>query len=290
MAKGYKNYFEGWYMKHTVGENVFAFIISYHEVEGKEPYGCIQFINNDSSYMKEVHMDSCKWDTRAFEIIIEDSCFSIKGIKANIDFDDVRVRCNIKYGKKTPLDSHIMGPFQYLPKMECNHDVLSLSHDIDGFLEVDGIYTPIRQGVGYMEKDQGCSFPSKYGWTQTNFHAQSTGSIMMAAASIPYGGIKFMGTICTILYRGKQYRLATYNGARVRGLTEDKICVRNKEMLLIAEVVNKKPAKLAAPIKGDMATHIYESVKSEIRYRFYIKGKKVFDFISESASSEYAEL
>ena len=60
-----------------------------------------------------------------------------------------------------------MGPFHYLPFLECNHAIISLRHHITGSLKVNNQKFQII-GDGYIEKDWGRSFPQDYLWLQSN--------------------------------------------------------------------------------------------------------------------------
>lgn len=66
----------------------------------------------------------------------------------------------------TPLRSDIMGPFRFLPGMECSHGVISMGHSLEGKLDLNGKRIDFSGGTGYVETDRGRSFPSAYLWTQ----------------------------------------------------------------------------------------------------------------------------
>lgn len=69
-----------------------------------------------------------------------------------------------------------------------------------------------RNAWGYWEGDSGRSFPKEYIWTQCFFPG---GALMLSVADIPIAGIRFTGIIGVVLWQGKEYRIATYLGARV---------------------------------------------------------------------------
>ena len=69
-----------------------------------------------------------------------------------------------------------------------------------------------RNAWGYWEGDCGRSFPKEYVWTQCFFN---DGALMLSVADIPMAGIRFTGIIGVVLWRGKEYRIATYLGAKV---------------------------------------------------------------------------
>ena len=52
-----------------------------------------------------------------------------------------------------------MGPFSYLSFMECYHGILSMKHSLEGTLSWNGQLIDFTNGIGYLEKDWGSSFP-----------------------------------------------------------------------------------------------------------------------------------
>ncbi|HEX7583256.1 MAG TPA: hypothetical protein VF373_01095 [Prolixibacteraceae bacterium] len=46
----------------------------------------------------------------------------------------------------------IMGPYTFLPLMECYHGIVSMDHVLKGHLEVDGEFLDFENGRGYIKK------------------------------------------------------------------------------------------------------------------------------------------
>ncbi len=301
-----KGFFEGWYLKHQIGERVFAFIVSVHENKLEEGYANIQLVTNEGSFSKRFDLSEYVSRIDEFAVKIGNNIFSRKGCKVAIDFDGFQVNCNIKYGQLTPLEKPIMGPFRHLKFLECNHDILSMTHSISGYLEINGDIVELTGGVGYIEKDKGHSFPQEYLWTQCNFNNEHDNSIMLAIAEVPIGPTRFTGVIAEIYYSGKHYRLATYHGVKIRQKSsKSAILIQGRYKLRIQlieepykiEIEDNPKGKqkgkkrdkypLDAPKNGDMDIQIYESPCCKMRYTFYEGDKKKFDFISRVASYEY---
>ena len=51
-----------------------------------------------------------------------------------------------------------MGPFSFVPLMECYHGILSMNHSLKGTLSFQGENLLFTGGKGYIEKDWGHSF------------------------------------------------------------------------------------------------------------------------------------
>lgn len=105
-----------------------------------------------------------------------------------------------------------MGLFRLLPRMECNHEIISMYHGVQGSLILNGKTLTFDDGIGYIEKDWGHSFPKSYVWLQCNSFMKEKCSIIVSVAEIPYLGMNFKGCICAIHYKGIEYRLVTYLG------------------------------------------------------------------------------
>ena len=86
-----------------------------------------------------------------------------------------------------------------------------------------------------METDRGRSFPSAYLWTQCAWREARCSSLMLSIADIPLAGVSFTGCICAVLYNGREYRLATYRGARVERWSADGAQIRQGIYRLEAE-------------------------------------------------------
>lgn len=79
-----------------------------------------------------------------------------------------------------------MGPFSYVPFMECNHVILSMKNNANGHININDNMLNFDNGIGYIEKDWGCSFPKKYIWCQGNNFQNPTTSFMLSIADIPF--------------------------------------------------------------------------------------------------------
>ena len=110
---------------------------------------------------------------------------------------------------------------------------------------------------------------------------------MLSVADIPFLKGQFTGIIGAVLLDGREYRIATYCGARVLSLGHNSVTIRQGNILLSAELLEKQEQHLRAPIKGDMTRAIRENVVCRARYQFEKDGDTVFDFISDEAGFEF---
>ena len=110
---------------------------------------------------------------------------------------------------------------------------------------------------------------------------------MLSVAEIPLGTIRFKGVIGVILWHGKEYRIATYLGARVVNVGNGKLVVKQGSLNLTAELIKKQDKLLYAPVRGSMKRMIHESSSCTAYYRFTENGKTRFEFVTNQAAFEY---
>lgn len=127
-----QHYFEGWYYKQVSQDkkNTISFIpgVSFNN---EDPHAFIQCIYKDKDNQHK---------TFYFKYTLE----------------------------RTFLNPNIMGYFNYIPNLECNHEVVSMNHSLNGEIIINGESIDFNHGKGYIEKDWGRSFPEKYIWIQSN--------------------------------------------------------------------------------------------------------------------------
>ena len=110
---------------------------------------------------------------------------------------------------------------------------------------------------------------------------------MLSVADIPIAGIHFTGVIGVILWHGKEYRLATYLGAKVVKIQNGNIRIVQGDMELEVCLLESVKCPLKAPVVGNMKRTIQEGAACRAWYRFCKNGSPVFQFETDKASFEY---
>ena len=275
------NFFEGWYMKCQSDRHTFAVIPAIHEAEGKK--GCsIQLITEENAWNVDFPVEA--FHKQRGKLSIENNMFSPWGIRLCINTPQLYVKGKLTFGPNTPLRYDIMGPFALVPFMECRHSVFSMKHRVNGTLTINDEEYVFEEGIGYWEGDRGRSFPEKYLWTQCHF---PEGSIMLSVADIPLMGLRFTGIIGIVFWKGKEYRFATYLGAKVICLKNGKIRIVQGDMELEVKLLESAEKTLKAPNSGSMVRNIRESLNCRASYCFKQKGAVFFEFETGKASFEY---
>ena len=279
-----RNYFEGWYFKNNTGDKTVSFIPAIHADAAGYKTASIQVISNDFAEMIQYPAKEFKADRNYMVVSVGNSIFSRRGLKLDIDDKDLKINGSLFYGELTPPLYDIMGPFAYVPFLQCRHILISLRHSVDGQLCINGHETKFQNGVGFIEGDRGSSFPDRYIWTQCSFE---NNSLMLSVAAIPFLCIQFTGIIASVLLNGREYRIATYLGARVVSLDYNSVTVAQGDLKLTAELLSDNGQNLHAPVMGGMTRLIRENVSCCVRYLF-MKGENVLlDFESDRAGFEY---
>lgn len=275
-----KDYFKGWYFKCSNETNTIAFILAFHRNNNQET-ASLQVITDDTAF--NIPFPSLQYWENPLTVKTGENIFSEKGIRMDIKNDTLSANGALRFSGLSPILYDIMGPFRFVPFMQCRHSVYSMRHRIDGKITVNEQQYVFRNGIGYIEGDCGSSFPKEYIWTQCHFN---TGSLMLSVADIPFIGFHFTGIIGIVLLNGKEHRIATYLGAKVQHMDKNSVTVKQGDYQLTAKLLQKNSNPLAAPNHGLMNRTIHESASCKAYYRFLYKGKALFEFISNRASFE----
>lgn len=113
---------------------------------------------------------------------------------------------------------------------------------------------------------------------------------MLSVADIPLAGIHFNGVICFVLWHGREYRLATYLGARAVRIENGVVRIAQGKLELEARLMKRAGSPLKAPKTGDMVRVIHESAACLAAYWFREGNRTLFAFESDRASFEYEYL
>ena len=275
------NYFCGWYFRCQSEQQTLAVIPSVHRTK-ESKYCAIQLITDSHSFHAPFPYSG--FLKQHNQVRIAGNRFGKEGITLDIRIPDLRVTGSVRFGPFTPIRYDIMGPFRYVPFMQCRHSVFSMRHSVDGMLSVNGTPYVFHNSIGYMEGDRGHSFPGKYAWTQCSY---PDGALMLSIADIPLGGFHFTGVIGIVLLHGKEYRLATYLGAKAVKIGAGEIIVRQGSFVLTVRPHGQTGHPLRAPVGGAMIRTIHEHPSCKVFCRFEENGIPLLELDAPNAAFEY---
>ena len=258
-----------------------AVIPAVHNTRGRRTCS-VQVITDKDAWTVTFAADSFRRTRK--NIFISGNQFGEKGIRLAIHTPQLTIRGRLDFGPLYPLKYDIMGPFALVPFMECRHSVWSMRHSVRGNVCINGQTYSFQNAWGYWEGDQGRSFPKEYLWTQCCFPG---GALMLSVADIPMAGIHFTGIIGAVIWRGKEYRIATYLGARVVRIKNKMVRVIQGDLELDVRLLEASERPLKAPAKGDMVRTIHESASCRAFYQFCQKDCTLFAFETDRASFEF---
>ena len=283
-------YFEGWYLKHqNKSGQTLALIPALHIDSAGRRTASLQVISNRGTWWLEYPGAQFQADRKRFQVRVGQASFSCQGVSLHVEQNGLSLHGALRYGPFTTLRSDIMGPFRLFAGMQCSHGVLSIGHSLQGTLVLNGAPFDFSNGLGYIETDRGRSFPSAYLWTQCLWDGPERGSLMLAAATVPLPIGGFTGCICSVFYRGREYRLATYHGAKLEEWSSTGAVIRQGKYRLQAELLEAQGQALHAPVEGRMERTIHESLCARVRYCFWRGKELLFQHTDPYASFEYSK-
>jgi len=242
----------------------------------------LQIITNNNAL--NIPFDTLEYNENPLYIKIGNCVFSHEGIILDFKGDRLKIDGKLCFERLSPISYDIMGPFKFAPLMQCRHSVYSISHKINGEITVNDQLYKFENGIGYIEGDCGRSFPKKYIWTQCCFE---NNSLMLSVADVPFLGFHFIGIIGVLLLDGKEYRVATYLGAKIKQISENTVTVKQGRFEFTAKLLNKNAQPLNAPTNGNMCRTIHESASCVTYYRFSHKDTVLCEFTTDKASFEF---
>ncbi|MEG1801302.1 MAG: tocopherol cyclase family protein, partial [Oscillospiraceae bacterium] len=195
------NYFDGCYFKLQSSTQTVALIPAFHIDSDNKKSASLQIITDSDTYYTLFDSNAFFLSKNPLRIAIGENLFTKHGIRLNIKNKSLTAVGTIKFGAITPLRYDIMGPFRYLPAMECRHSIFSLTHTVNGSLSINGKQYAFGNSVGYIEGDRGRSFPRVYAWTQCNFFDTQPCCVVVSVANIPVGVAAFTGIIGVVLWK-----------------------------------------------------------------------------------------
>ena len=282
-SKGFpkRSYFCGWYYRCQSDDQTLAIIPSVHKT--KEATFCtIQLITDTQAFYAQFPYSD--FQENDDQIRIGNNRFGKSGISLDIHTPEFHVAGSVRFGTFTPIKYDIMGPFQFVPFMQCRHGVYSMHHRVDGEFLVNGVSFAFRNAVGYLEGDRGHSFPKEYAWTQCSF---PDGALMLSVADIPLGRFHFTGVIGVVLMHRKEYRLATYLGAKAVKIGNGEIVVQQGRLCLTVRQMGTTGHPLQAPVGGAMTRTIHEHPSCKVYYRLTDGDATLLELEAPNAAFEY---
>ena len=291
-----RSYFEGWYFKNTNGTYSISFIPGIN-ISKNDKKAFIQVITNDSSYFVNYDIDKFEYGYEPFYVKIGDNFFSKDKIYIDIkdESNNLFINGNLKYSDNKNINTNffspnIMGIFSYIPLMECNHAINSMKNKVNGSININDVVIKFDNGIGYIEKDWGYSFPKSYIWCQGNNFINTNASFMLSIANIPFKILEFKGIICDLIIDDKEYKFTTYNNTKLAhyDITDNKLNITLKKGNYFLNISSNYDDnfRLLAPIKGKMEKGIFESISSVITITLKRNDEIIFTDTSKNCGLE----
>ncbi len=266
-----KSYFEGWYYKiiDATEQHAFAIIPAMSIDSTGNQHAFIQVLDGKklTSEYHRFDIESFKAAPGKLHVTIAQNSFSEDHF--SIQLPEIQGTIQLKNTKPWPKPIYspgIMGPFAFIPFMECYHGIVSMDHELMGSITYNGQMINFDHGRGYMEKDWGKSFPSAYFWMQCNHFSEPGISLKCSVARIPWFKNHFTGFICGLQLHDKLIQFTTYKGTKLIKSYADaekvELVMQNRKHKIEILAIRADATGLASPILGHMEGKIEESMNS----------------------------
>jgi hypothetical protein len=271
-------FFEGWYFKlvDASEEHRYAIIPGIFLSDDPDRQHAFVQILDGSTGEATYHRypaEAFRAATDRFEVEIGPNRFSERRVALDIADQLRTAQGELQLGAAVPWPVSltrlgIMGPYGWVPRMECNHGLVSFDHSLEGAMSIDAREVDFTGGRGYTEKDWGKSFPAGYVWMQTNHFEDPGTSLSASIAIIPWIFSAFPGFIIGLRHHGRLHQFATYTGAKTTNLhftdetVEWTVADRRKRLDIRAE--RAQGGLLYAPTRTEMSDRVGETMLSQV--------------------------
>jgi tocopherol cyclase len=292
-----KNFFELWYYKiFNATENVGLAVIpgiSIDEKGNKEV--SIQILDGQNKLAKyyEFPAETFVPKRGVFELKIGNNFFS--GNKIILDLPSIKGELTFHHRapwKGKLLSPGIMGPYSFIPRMECYHDILTMYSEMEGELVIEGETVNFTHGRGFIEKDWGRSLPTNYIAMQSSHFSEKEISIKISIAEVPWMKSSFVGFIVAFWFNNQMVQFNTYNRSKIKKCSVEGNVVRinmiNPKHRIEIIATRDSGTQVQGPINGLMTGKITESMTSELRIKLFERktGKMIFNDTGGNAGLE----
>ncbi len=279
-----KRYFEGWYYKHVDRSGAHIWSIIFGISHSVDPHSFIQVIEGKTGETEYIRFEKERF---TFEkdhlwVSVGKNTITDHSVEMDLHGEKFTITGKLHYSGTHPfpqklLAPGIMGWYTYAPFMECYHGVVSMNHQLEGSLNINGKVIDFTGGKGYIEKDWGRSMPSDWIWMQCNhFEGHPEMSMMISVARIPWLTGFFPGFLSFVKVGSVVYRFATYNRSSIESLSVDEqsvnLVLKNSKHRLEVTVMRNHTGQLKAPVEGQMERKIAESLDASVEIRLTTRG------------------
>ena len=286
-----RGYFEGWYVKLVDARQEARWALIPGVFRGRDgadvtDEAFVQVLDGATGRSWYHRYDASEFDARAdcFDVTVGPNRFTAEGISINLPGLSGRVNFTTEFDPwpNTWRRPGIMGPYSWVPLMECYHGIVSFGHSLSGVIDVEGNKTDFVGGRGYVEKDWGRAFPAGYVWMHSNHIEQdSSASLIASVAMIPWMRTAFRGFIVGLKHGGNLYQWATYNKSRETNLRIDDSRVSwqlsGPDGVLTLEAERVRGGLLHAPLRTAMHQRVEETLDAVVHIQHVRDGQVLLD-------------
>ena len=299
-----RNFFEGWYFKLVDArqQEVFAFIPGI--LKGRtttDSHSFIHLVDGGNAFMHYLRLPPQQFTAarKSFDVSVGENSFSLQGLELAVDEPEFSVRGRLAFSQVRKWPDSVfspgsMGPYNFLPRMQCYSQVCAMDMEISGQLQVNGRSADLDGGRAYVEKNWGSAFPYSWIWVQGNSFP-SRASISCSLGHIPMPlGTSFRGFLIGLMVEDQFYAFTTANRSKIHiqqsGSDIVMQVMSKKHLLTIATATEKENfITLLGPRQGQMVPLLQENLQGRVSVKLQQRNDNriLFQQTSRCAGIEY---
>lgn len=301
---GMKNFFEGWYFKlvDKRARNAFALIPGvFWGKQKRDHHSFLHILDGRYAGYEYVSLPTkCFSAASPLKIILDQiGSFSLKQISLAVQGNEQNVAAAVQFHQRKPWPSRLwspgsMGPYNFLPGMQCYSQVCLMDAELSGCVQINGRRINMDGGRGYVEKNWGRAFPHSWIWIQSNNFLGEDAALSCSIGHIPLLSTSFRGFLIGLYVQGTFYEFTTMNRSKMKiiSLAPDiELEVTNKQYTL-SLITKSRPESFIlcrGPRNGQMVPLVEESLKGRLDAALYERssGRRVWHDTAKAVGLEY---
>ncbi|MGB8020968.1 MAG: tocopherol cyclase family protein [Candidatus Nanopelagicales bacterium] len=299
-----RSFFEGWYVKLVDADRGTRLAVIpgvFLSEDGSVAEAFVQVLDGSTgaTAYHRFHLAEFRAERHRFDVRIGANRFDAAGMHLDLP----GLRAEVRFGPVVPWPVTLrspgaMGWYAWVPTMECYHEVVSLDHDLIGWIDDGSGRRDLAGGRGYIEKDWGTAFPQGYVWMQTNHFGMPGASLVASTALIPWRWSAFRGDLVALRVPGGPaaglHRFTSYTRARTVDLEVSDSGVRwalrspqGERLELHATTWGRTAGLLHAPVRIQMHQRVAETLDGTVEVRLLdTRGRTRFEGVGQCAGIE----
>lgn len=271
-----RGYFTMWHYRQCSSDLSLSILPVVFPRRPEGPAASLQVLVNHDCFRQSFFPPAIQASRERQVLRLGDNLFERDGIRLNIQQEEGSLTGELTLSpflspKTSLIAPTTAGPLCYLGGLSCDHNILSLRHQVAGHIEINGRRQDISSQSGYLVRRVGSGSPAISLWYQCgDFQFNPSLSISVEVGTITVRGWRrpYQLVICHL--DGTEYRMASYYGGLSQSVFsqngEAQLSFRQRDLQLDIRVQTCHALPVELPQDGEMTgvCYLYPTCQTQV--------------------------